>query len=102
MPEPDTSYAFALVGGPFDGATVSCKLEQYRGAVLILVDPVEGGPKEPESGMGFPTTTDFGEAFIYLESDLEDPAGDYDGPNVYHRCADDLFRPAILKRALGL
>lgn len=100
MPDPETSYAFELVGGPFDGAVVSCKPGQYRAAVLILVDPRDE-PHEPESGMGFPSTTDDHEAFIYLETDLEDEPAAYDGQNVYHRCADDLFRPAILKRALG-
>ena len=98
----DTGYVVELVGGRYDGAVISCTASQARHAILLLVD--ESEPDGEGSPLGEdPATTECGRsAFFYVPKDLEDDPAEYDGEGVYHRCADDLWRPAKTKAALGL
>lgn len=93
--------AIELVGGRYDGALVTCDPGVVKHAVLLLVDDFrenEGFPLTPKGGC----TAEFRRAAFYYPIDLEDDQGRYDGEGVYHRCADDLWRPAKLKACMGL
>ena len=98
-----TGFSVELVGGRYDGAVVPCTAAQARSAVLLLVDESEPD-SEGQQLQDDAFTTECGRsAYFYFQRDLKGDSPDgYDGEGVYHRCADDLWRPAKTKAALGL
>jgi hypothetical protein len=91
----DPTRTLSLDGGRYDGAVLDVTPEQHGSTVVVLVD-AENQPEIVD------TTIDGTKALLYVAGDLEDDPADYDGPGVYHRCRDGLFRPSKAKKALGL
>jgi len=85
----------SLVGGRYDGAVLDVTEQQELRTIVVLVDE----EKQPE---GVECTIEGTTALMYYAGDLDDDPAEYDGPAVYHRCLDGLFRQSKAKRALGL